>query len=204
MASLFPLFLKLEGRRCLVVGAGKVAEQKIGPLLASGTDVLVVAPEGARTVRQLAKNGRLQWEQRGFVPGDLNGVTLVVTATGDRALNQEIFRLAGERNVLCNAVDEPENCNFYYPSIVRRGDLQIAISTGGNSPALAQRLRTELEEQFPEEYESWLAWLGKVRGLFFRAKVEPQLRVRALHRVASREVYERFAQSRKRRHGGSI
>ena len=101
---------------------------------------------------------------------------LVIAATGNPAVNEVVYRAAQERGVFCNSVDEPERCDFYYPAVVRRGDLQIAISTAGKSPALAQRLRKELEVQFDASYIGWLNWLGKVRELFFQRQVEPELR----------------------------
>ena len=110
-----------------------------------------------------------------------------------------MYRAAQERGVFCNSVDEPERCDFYYPAVVRRGDLQIAISTAGKSPALAQRLRKELEVQFDASYISWLNWLGKVRELFFQRQVEPELRTRTLHRISGHAVFERFKSSRERR-----
>jgi precorrin-2 dehydrogenase/sirohydrochlorin ferrochelatase len=133
-----------------------------------------------------------------FSPEQLAGALLVIAATGDPAVNEEVFRAARERGVLCNAVDEPERCDFFYPAVVRRGDLQIAISTAGKSPALAQRIRCELEEQFDAGYVAWLEWLGSVRELFFRRKVEPELRRQTLHRIAGREVFERFLVAREK------
>lgn len=202
MAQLFPLFLKLQGRRCLVVGGGQIAEQKLEGLLAAGADIQVVATTAGETVRGLAANGRLTWTERAFVPADLDDVFLVVAATGDSNVNETVFREAESRRVLCNAVDEPQHCHFYYPAVVRRGELQIAISTAGHSPALAQRLRTELEAAFGPEYGPWLRWLGQVRSLFFRRPLDPQHRRLALHRIASRDVYERFVRAQQRRQGG--
>jgi precorrin-2 dehydrogenase len=199
MGDLFPFFLKLDGRRCVIVGAGKVAEQKIQGLLAAGADVHVVAPDASPAFRRLAENGRVSWLARRFEPGDLDEAFMVIAATGDALVNEYIFREAESRRVLCNAVDEPERCHFYYPAVVRRGDLQIAISTAGQSPALAQRLRVELEAMFGPEYQAWLQWLGNVRKLLYERHVDPQRRKLALHRIASREIYERFASARARR-----
>lgn len=198
MASLFPMFLKLEGRRCVVVGGGEIARQKITGLLEAGADLLVVAPRANDAIREMADAGRLRWEQREFEARDLDSITLVISATADRSLNGSIFRLAADRGVLCNAVDEPEHCDFYYPSVVRRGDLQIAISTNGNSPALAQRLRVELESRFPPEYETWMRWLGRIRAGLFRRRMDAPKRTQLLHRAASHAAYERFV----KRHSG--
>ncbi len=199
MADLFPAFLKLEGRRCLVVGAGEIAEQKIKGLLASGANVHVVAPEAVAHVKTLAAEGRVTWIRRCFEAGDVTEAFLVIAATGDPDVNEKIYRICEEQRVLCNAVDEPERCHFYYPSVVKRGDLQIAISTNGKSPALAQRLRMELEARFGAEYAPWVQWLGSVRKLLFERKVEPQRRRQTLHRIASREVYNRFVARQRQR-----
>jgi precorrin-2 dehydrogenase/sirohydrochlorin ferrochelatase len=203
MANLFPAFLKLEGRRCLVVGGGRTAEQKVNGLLSAAADVLLVSPEATDGIRALAAAGQVHWEARTFTPSDLDGAVLVVAATGDRTVNEEVFRSAEARRILCNAVDEPEHCHFYFPAIVRRGDLQIAISTAGHSPALAQRLRAELESLFGPEYENWLRWLGGVRALMFRRPIDPERRKQALHRIASREVFDRFIRAQKRVNGVS-
>ncbi len=161
--SLFPAFLKLEGRRCLVVGAGAVGEEKIEGLLRAGADVVVVAPRATGRVRAWARDGKLRWKARKFRPGELAGVFLAVAATSSAKLHEKIYQDARRRGVLCNAVDDPPNCDFYYGAVVRRGGLQIAVSTGGHSPALAQRLRKRLEREFRAEYGVWLEELGKAR-----------------------------------------
>ena len=193
------MFLKLDACKCVVVGAGVIASQKLDSLLISGADVHVVAPEASESIRELARSGRVRWTQAEFRPEHLDGVLLVIAATGNPAVNQQVYRAAQERRVLCNSVDEPERCDFFYPAVVRRGDLQIAISTAGKSPALAQRIRKDLEAQFDSSYVSWLEWLGTVRQLFFQRHVEPGLRKQALHRMADRAVFERFKSFRDRK-----
>jgi precorrin-2 dehydrogenase/sirohydrochlorin ferrochelatase len=183
--SLFPMFVKLDGRRCLVIGAGSVGEAKIESLLATAASVHVVAPKATPKVREWAREGRIEWHAREYVPADLAGVFLVIAATSSRALHDEIYAEAKSRGVLCNTVDEPERCDFYFPAVVRRGDLQIAISTGGLSPALAQRLRKELEEQFGPEWEAWVAQLGRAREELMSLPMPPEQRKRLLHRYAS-------------------
>lgn len=196
--SLFPVFLKLAGRPCLVVGAGKVGEQKITGLVAAGATVVVVAPRASETVRGLARARVIRWEQRAFEPADLEGVLLAVVATSDRELNARVFEQAERRGVLVNVVDDPPHCGFYYPSVVRRGDLQIAVSTNGRSPALAQRLRRELERQVPVEYEAWLAELGRKRVELFKTNMKPELRRRLLHGLAEGRQFEAFVRARRR------
>jgi len=187
---MFPIFLKLESRPCLIVGAGVVAEGKIHGLLAERASVRVVAPEATAQIRQWATARVIEWEQRSFEPRDLEGTFLVIVATSSRDLNNRVFTAAHAKGILCNAVDDPANCDFYYPAVVRRGDLQIAVSTGGQSPALAQRIRQELEKQFGPEYASWVATLGKQREELAGADLDPDVRKRILHELASRTSFE--------------
>jgi precorrin-2 dehydrogenase/sirohydrochlorin ferrochelatase len=193
-ATLFPIFLKLEHRPCLVVGGGPVGEAKVQGLVAAGADVRVVAPQATDAVASWARSGKIAWKQRAFEKGDLEGIFLVVVATSNRELNERIFQEARRRSILCNVVDDPPHCDFYYPAVVRRGDLQIAVSTNGHSPALAQRLKRELEDQFGPEYEAWIKQLGRARMELFRRSVDSESRRRLLHWLASRERFEEFVQ----------
>jgi precorrin-2 dehydrogenase/sirohydrochlorin ferrochelatase len=195
---LFPAFLKIAGRRCLVVGAGPVAEEKIVGLVRAGGDVRVVAPEATRRIRELARRKTLRWAKRAFRASDLSGAFLVVAATSSPSLHAQIYRQAQRRGVLCNVVDDPEHCDFYYGSVVRRGELQIAISTGGHSPALAQRLRKKIEKEFGAEYEEWLKELGKIRRRLFAKKITPERRRALLHELASEASFEEFLRRKKR------
>ncbi len=195
-AKLFPMFLKLSGRPCLVVGAGTIAESKIVSLLEAGGRLRVVAPEATPQVRSWARSNEIQWHQRPFEPHDLDGIFLVVAATSSTELHKRIFEEATRRGVLCNIVDVPALCDFYYPAVVQRGALQIAISTSGESPALAQRLRKQLEEHFGAEYEEWLAQLGEARDKVQSAGLDPEERKRLLHEDASEEAFETFLRNR--------
>jgi precorrin-2 dehydrogenase/sirohydrochlorin ferrochelatase len=190
--SLFPMFLKLSGRPCLVVGAGTVAESKIESLMVTGARVRVVAPQAIPAVRSWAAAKKIDWQQRRFQPADLQGMFLVVAATSSTKLHRKIYDEATRRRVRCNVVDVPELCDFYYPSVVQRGALQIAISTAGKSPSLAQRLRKELEEVYGAEYEPWLEHLGNVREKILAADLDPEERKRRLHAVASRQAFLLF------------
>jgi len=196
---LFPAFLKLAGRRCLVVGAGPVAEEKIEGLLRAGAEVRVVAPSATRRIRELARKRKIHWHERVFRAPDLGGALLVVAATSSPSLHAQIYRLAQRRGVLCNVVDDPEHCDFYYGSVVRRGELQIAISTGGHSPALAQRLRKEMEKKFGAEYKEWLKELGKIRKRLFAKKITPERRRALLHGLASEASFEEFLGRKQRK-----
>jgi len=196
---LFPAFLKLAGYRCLVVGAGAIAEEKIEGLLRAGADIRVVAPKSTPGIRGWARAGKIRWAARKFRSSDLRGAFLVVAATDSPALHAQIYKQACRLGVLCNVVDDPEHCDFYYGSVVRRGSLQIAISTGGHSPALAQRIRKRLERDFQEEYEYWLEELGALRKRLFAKPISPQRRKALLHRLASEFSFEDFLRRRKRK-----
>ena len=191
--SLFPAFVKLQGRAVLVVGGGAIATSKIPALLQAGAQVTVVAPEITGELAERAGKGEITWLGRAFKASDLDGEFLVIAATAIAELNAAVFREADARQILCNAVDDIEHCHFYYGSVVQRGDLQIAISTNGKSPALAQRLRKELEEQFRPEYAEWVDWLGEERLRERAASVDIEETKKKLHELASRGEFERFA-----------
>ncbi|HYM75061.1 MAG TPA: bifunctional precorrin-2 dehydrogenase/sirohydrochlorin ferrochelatase [Candidatus Dormibacteraeota bacterium] len=190
MTSLFPMFMKLEGKQCLVVGAGKVGESKIGGLLETGARIRVVAIEASATVREWARAGKIELEVRAFTSDDLHGAFLAVVATPSRTLNERIYREAQRVDVLCNVVDVPDLCDFFYPSIVRRGDLQIAVSTAGQSPSLAQKIRQQLEKQFGPAYAAWVAELGETRKLILASDLDQARKLELLHSLASREAFE--------------
>ena len=162
-AELFPAFIKLEGRPCLVVGAGAIATSKIDSLLRAGARLTVVAPQAKAEVAGLAATGNLRWHEREFRESDLDGVFLAIAATASGAVNRGVFLAAQEHGILCNAVDDPPHCDFYFPAVVRRGDLQIAISTAGESPSVAQRFRREIEASLDLTLGNWLRFVGSLR-----------------------------------------
>ena len=170
------MFVKLAKRRCLVVGAGKTAEEKIPTLLRCGAHVVVVAPAATRTIQGWASENKIVWEQRRFESHDLDRMFLVVVATPVKTLNRSVFEQAQQRGILCNVVRDRWLCGFYYPAAVHRGPLQIEISTAGHSGALAQRLRQQLESQFGPEWESWLRWLGEARSSLYDDPLSPKRR----------------------------
>jgi precorrin-2 dehydrogenase/sirohydrochlorin ferrochelatase len=196
--ALFPMFLKLARRQCLVVGAGKIAEEKIEGLLSTGAEIRVVAPEATARVKNLAQTKQIRWDARRFRSSDLKGAFLVVAATSSPALHTKIYTEARRQGVLCNVVDDPAHCDFYYGSVVRRGALQIAISTSGQSPALAQRLRKRLEQQFGPDYEAWIETLGEARERLFAGKMDPEERKQLLHIMASDEMFDEFLRRSKK------
>jgi uroporphyrin-III C-methyltransferase / precorrin-2 dehydrogenase / sirohydrochlorin ferrochelatase len=186
--SLLPIFLKLEGRPGLLVGAGTVALDKIGSLLKTGIRLRVVAPEARLEVRELAAEGKLEWVQRQFNASDLDGQFIVIAATDKPEVNSAVYREAVERGIPCNSVDDIPNCDFFFGSIVSRGELQIAISTAGESPAFAQRLRREIDEQLPEDLGPWLENLGQLRRDVLTTHPRGEARKLLLHQLAQRQI----------------
>jgi precorrin-2 dehydrogenase/sirohydrochlorin ferrochelatase len=186
--DLFPIFLKIAARPCVVVGAGNLAEAKIDSLLAAHAKVTVIAPEARPRVADMAAAGEIDWLKREYAAGDLTAQFLVVAATDNSEVNRAVFKEATEKNILCNAVDDPPFCDFYFPSVVRRGDLQVAISTAGASPALAQRLRKEINAQLPLDLGDWLTDLGNLRREVTQVEPLNEERKLLLHQLAQREV----------------
>jgi uroporphyrin-III C-methyltransferase/precorrin-2 dehydrogenase/sirohydrochlorin ferrochelatase len=199
--SLFPIFAKLQGHRVVVVGGGSIAAGKIPSLLQAQARVRVIAPQINAQISEWVHADQVEWIAKEFEAGDLQGAQLVIAATSIPAVNAAVFQAADARSILCNAVDDIANCHFYYGSIVQRGDLQIAISTNGKSPALAQRLRKELEQQYPGEYAAWLDFLGEAREKL-RAASDPKENFEEnkaiLHRLASTEMFSRFVRAQER------
>jgi siroheme synthase-like protein len=192
--ALFPAFIKLAGRACLLVGAGSVAESKIASLLQSGAQITVVAPAATEAIRRLASSRKIRLIPRKFAPADLNRVFLVVAATSDSEVNRQVFYEACERGVLCNSVDDPPHCDFYFPAVVRRGPLQVAISTSGESPALAQRIRREIEGSLHASFGDWVEEIGKLRREILATVSPSEERKRLLHRLAHSEPLAREPQ----------
>jgi precorrin-2 dehydrogenase/sirohydrochlorin ferrochelatase len=184
------MFLKLAGKACLVVGAGNVGEPKIGGLVDTGASIHVVATEARTQVHEWADAGKIRLELRAFSANDLDGKFLAVVATASSSLNELIYREAQDRGVLCNVVDVPPLCDFFYPAVVRRGDLQIAISTSGQSPSLAQRIRQQLEKRFGEGYADWVARLGETRRLVLARELDKDTKWELLHSLASKEAFD--------------
>lgn len=160
----YPVALDLSGRRCVVTGGGREAEGKARALLEADAVVVVIAPRVSDGIADLVRRGEITHIARRYRPGDLDGAFLVIAADSDRAVRAEVFAEAEAGRVLCNAVDDVEHCHFAVPSIVRRGELLLAISTGGRAPALAKRLRRRLTAQFGWQWEALVDVLGDVRA----------------------------------------
>src|SRR5580704_567411 len=188
--SLLPIFLKLDGQPGLLVGAGNVALEKINSLLITGLRLRVIAPEAKAEIQQLARENRLEWIPRRFDPADLDGNFVAIAATDDPQVNATVYREAGRRGILVNSVDDPPHCDFYFGSVVRRGDLQIAISTAGESPAVAQRLRREIDARLSADIGPWLKNLGAFRREVLATLPPGDDRKALLHEMAKRPFFE--------------
>ena len=159
----YPVFLEVTGRPVLVIGGGRVGLEKVSGLLAAGAAITVVSPELEPTLAAWGDEGRFRHVARAYEPGDLEGCALVFVATDDRSANATIRAEGRRRGIWVNAVDDPPNCDFILPSVVRRGTMTLAISTGGGSPAMARRVREELTDYFTEDFEGLAEMLAEVR-----------------------------------------
>ena len=184
----FPVCLELAGRRCLVVGGGAVAERRIAGLLEAGAAITVIAPGLTPALAALASEGRLRHEPRGYRDGDLAGFDLALAATDAGDVNAALAREGRARGVWVNAADDPANCTFILPALVRRGDLTVAVSTGGTSPALARAVREELERYLTADY----ATLAQIAA-------EARRELRAAGRAADATAWRRALGSEVRR-----
>ena len=160
----YPVFLDLAGKRVLVIGGGNIAHQKIANLLKAGAEVTVISPELNEEMSALAAEGRFRYVHRPYQPADIEGYFLAFVATDDRSANEAIWREGRERGVLVNAVDDPPNCDFIMPGVAQRGDIVVAVSTSGRSPAMARKLREELETFLTEDYVQMLDLAAEVRS----------------------------------------
>lgn len=164
IAGYYPAFISIKGRKCAVVGGGEVALRKVKILLEQGADVKVISPDLCPGLKHLAGNGEIKAFPRKYQAGDLQDAFLAFAATDDADVNREMVMEAHEKRVLINVADQPDKCDFIVPSYLRRGDVTIAISTGGKSPALARKIRTRLEKIIGDEYTTLALIISEVRS----------------------------------------
>ena len=176
MPTFYPVFLNLTGRRCVIIGGGQIAEGKISKLLDSGAKIIVISPDATQGIRGFAERGQIEFDLRKYQEGDLQGAFLVIAATNDREVNQEIFEEAEKQGILLNAVDDMPRCSFIAPSIVEKGPVTVAISTGGASPALARKLRENMEVSSALDWADATGVLSKARQIIKdkQIAVDPQ------------------------------
>ncbi len=181
--SYYPLFLEIQGRLCLVIGGGPVAFRKAAALLRCGAKVTVVSPSLSAGLKRMSRKKKIRWIPRRFSRSDLSGMELAVSATDDPQINRLAAREAGRRRVWINVVDQPRLCSFILPSVVRRGKLTLAVSTGGASPALAQWIRRDLEARYGEGFSRLLAAAGRKREEIRKKKMSPAQRKRLFQKA---------------------
>jgi siroheme synthase-like protein len=176
MPTFYPVFLNLTERRCVIIGGGQIAEGKISKLLDSGAKIIVISPDATQGIRGFAERGQIELDLRKYQEGDLQGAFLAIAATNDRVVNQEIFEEAEKQGILLNAVDDMPRCSFIAPSIVERGPVTVAISTGGASPALARKLREKMEVSSALDWADATSVLSKARQIIKdkQIAVDPQ------------------------------
>jgi len=184
----YPIFLDIKGRSCLVVGGGDVGTRKVETLLECGALVTVVSLDTTETLRRLGEDKRITLDLRGYSPSDLDGRFLVIGATNDEQLNQQLSLDAEKRNMLCNIADRPAACNFILPAIVQRGDLVMAISTSGKSPAFAKKLRKDLEQEYDEAYGVFLNLMGAIRSRLLMEKHAPEEHKPLFQKIIDSEI----------------
>jgi precorrin-2 dehydrogenase/sirohydrochlorin ferrochelatase len=168
----YPIFLKIRGKRCVVVGGGQVARRKVRALLEYGANIEVISPDPCPELIELEGRRKIGILKRQYQPGDLNKALIAIAATDSSDLNQQVVKEAQDKAVLVNAADDLENSDFIVPSYLRRGDITIAVSTAGRSPALARKIRARLEKEFGDEYASLVRLIGEVRAEVRRQKVK--------------------------------
>ncbi|MFD0962314.1 precorrin-2 dehydrogenase/sirohydrochlorin ferrochelatase family protein [Paenibacillus chungangensis] len=181
----YPVMMRLQGKRCLIVGGGPVAERKLeGLLAAAADDIVLVSPDATAEIRELSEAGRLRWERRHYREEDMAGAWLVFAATGDKALNASVGRLAERSGKLVNVAHESELGNFITPSILRRGELLVTVTASGNSPSFSRLLRKELEARYGDEYGITVKRLGQLRKLALEQLADGKLRSDVLEQAA--------------------
>jgi len=163
LPTYYPIFLNISGKKCVVIGGGQVALRKVRTLLEHGASVEVISPDFCSELSRLAENGEIRVLQKSYRAGDLQDAVITIAATNDRNTNLEVVKEARRKAVLVNVVDDPECSDFIVPSYMHRGDVTIAVSTGGRSPALARKIRTRLEKDFGDEYASLVLLISEVR-----------------------------------------
>ncbi|MGA8180236.1 MAG: bifunctional precorrin-2 dehydrogenase/sirohydrochlorin ferrochelatase [Desulfobacterales bacterium] len=186
----YPIYLDIKDRNCLVVGGGSVGARKVEMLLACGAKVTVVSIDAAETLKKHSDSGVIQLKKRAFQLADLDHVFLVIGATDNEDLNFIIHAEAERRGALCNIADRPGVCNFILPSIVNRGDLIIAISTSGKSPAFAKKLRKQLEAQFGDEYAEFLDLMGAIREKLLSKDHEPEAHKHLFEQLIQKDLVQ--------------
>jgi precorrin-2 dehydrogenase/sirohydrochlorin ferrochelatase len=188
--SYYPIFVDLKGRKVIVIGGGTVAQRKIESLLDYGADIHVLSRELTPALRRMVDKGTIGWIGPEFHDRSLQGAFLVIAATDDPLLNRRVGQVAKQNHTLVNAVDQPSDCSFIVPSVLRRGDLTIAVSTSGKSPALARKIRETLTGQFGEEYGAFLELMGRLRKEILQRGLSQKENSRIFHELVNSSLLD--------------
>jgi len=197
MPRYYPMMMDLQGRTCVVVGGGEVAARKAEMLLKCGAVVRLVAPEVHELLLPFIEDGRIEHINADYDKSRLKGCSLVIASTDDSGVNRTVYRDAAEKGIPVNVVDVPELCSFIVPSVVEKGDLIVAISTSGKSPAMAKRIRKELQEYFGDEYAVMLELMGEVRTMLMKREPDIGKRMKLLSGVANSNLMEKIRQGQR-------
>lgn len=190
MTHLFPIFISLAGKNCLVIGGGQVAERKVSDLFNCDANVTVISPEAGDKISQWSSQGLISWQARECIDSDLDNVFMVFVATNDVLVNKRIVEQCRQRGILVNAVDDPPNCDFYVPAVVRRNSLVLGISTEGKSPMFARKLRKQLEELIGEEHGQFVDILGEQRDYIKRVIPDIEMRKKVFQALVDSDILD--------------
>lgn len=187
--AVFPLFVDMRGKTCIVVGGGEVAFRKVEILLRFEADLIIIAPEVSSSIKELENQGKINILRKEYSEQDIDGAFLIIAATSSSKVNESVFRDARERNIPVNIADDPEKCTFIFPSVIKRGDLTIGVSTSGTYPALSKKIRKIAEEVFTEEYSAILSLLADFRLRVRKSQLNQFQREKVLKQVVD-EFYD--------------
>jgi len=193
MNTYYPVYIEMRGQPCVVIGGGKIAEGKVDGLLAAQANVTVVSPDLTAHLDDLVEQEQIIYTERTYQPGDLTGAFMVICATDQAEINQQVWQEATANRQLVNVVDDTPRCNFIAPSILRKGDLTIAISTSGKAPALAVRLKERLQREIGPEYERFLELAGELREPLARHIPDFETRKALLYQLVDSEILDVLA-----------
>ncbi len=194
MTTYYPIYVQLHERPCIVIGGGRIAEGKVEGLLAAGANVTIISPDLTSHLRTLVEQNSITYISRVYQPGDLADFFMVICATDQSEINHQVWQEASANQQLVNVVDDTPRCNFIAPAILRKGDLAIAISTGGRAPALAVRLKERLEEQLGPEYERFLELSRQLRAPLAKHIPDFETRKKLWYELVDSNVLEQLSQ----------
>ncbi|MDP6624903.1 MAG: bifunctional precorrin-2 dehydrogenase/sirohydrochlorin ferrochelatase [Nitrospinota bacterium] len=197
MSGHYPVLLDLKGKRCVVIGGGKVAQRKVTSLVKANAKVTVVSPDLTKSLRQMAERKKIHYINDCFKKKYVKEAFLIIGAANNPEVNHHVFEATSKVNKLVNIVDSPDKCNYIVPSVIKRGDLLISVSTGGKSPALAKKIRKELEKQFGKAYGDFLLLMEELRHKVFTQFQDTKYRNKIFQALVDSEILDLFEKGRK-------